>query len=67
MSAAAERATREIEAHRTRALEILQRPAFSSGFLFTDPGAVEHDLQEARSELGSALTVFGRTDWKAAG
>jgi len=60
---AAERATRKIEAHRARALEILGRPAFSDGFRFVDHEAVLRDLTDARNELGVALTLLGSTEW----
>ncbi len=58
-TAAAEAATRKVEAHRARALEILGRPAFSDGFRFIDRGAVLRDLAEARAEIGAALAVLG--------
>jgi len=63
---ALERATREIAAHRARAIEILERDA-PIGAFFVNPRAVEHDLKEARQELGAALTLLGSTDWPAPG
>lgn len=58
-TAAAETATRKVEAHRARALDILGRPAFSDGFQFLDRAAVSRDLTEALSEIRAALAVLG--------
>jgi hypothetical protein len=63
---ATERATHAAEAHRTRAHEVLERPALIGGLAYSEPAAVLADLAQAAAEIDAAASLI-RATWPDTG